>query len=403
MKRANTWIAALFLLFLLGMLALMALGARTTASALLSDWNSREDTAASSLLDKAEFVTEHGESALNKGLDRSHAFIQLYGAVQRLLGQRLVEDSTPDTSVTKLENGALTFCGLGNAYIDPTENAEKTAVFVEELTQMGFPFLAVVAPEKIQYGTKPLPEAVPEFGNEIADAYLEVLAEAGVDAFDLRPAFNAREDYYDLFFRTDHHWKPEGAFFACGVLMEELSERYGFPVNEEALDEENWDKTVYKDWFLGSQGKRVGSFYAGVDDFTVYTPQFDTAFRYTIPERDAERAGTFSEALCYEEYVTERNWFNGNPYVYYSGGDWAEATMVNEANPDGPKVVLIRDSFSCALAPFLALQCSELTTIDLRYYQGDLKEGIAEIDPDLVMLLYSASTTRLESLFQFEK
>ena len=86
----------------------------------------------------------------------------------------------------------------------------------------------------------------------------------------------------------------------------------------------------------------------------------------------------------------------------YSGGDYGMATMTNHNNPDGPKVVLLRESFSCALAPFLALSCSELTTIDLRQFQGDLLETIEGLEPDLVMTLYAASTTGLEHMFAFD-
>lgn len=401
MKRSNTILAALFLLLLAGMLALGLLGGKSILSTLRSEWQSRTDTASSSLYAKAEFVTDHGESALNKALDRSHFFIELYGAVQRLTGQRLVEDSTADTSVAKLENGSITFCGLDSAYIAPTENARKTAAFSAALAEKDIPFFAVIAPGKVADTEAELPAAIHDWGNEIADDFLTELEKNGGAYLDLRPAFNAREDRADLFFRTDHHWKAEGALFATSVLMDALEEEYGFAVNEAALDERNYDKTVYENYFLGSQGKRVGSLYAGVDDFTVYTPCFETSFRYLVPERGWERTGSFNEALCFSERLETKDWYGGNPYTYYSGGDYGIATMVNENNPAGPKVVLIRESFSCALAPFLALQCSELTTIDLRYYEGALMEKIDEIDPALVLLLYSASTTRLENMFAF--
>ena len=68
----------------------------------------------------------------------------------------------------------------------------------------------------------------------------------------------------------------------------------------------------------------------------------------------------------------------------------------------GPRVVLLRDSFACALTPFLALSCSELTTIDLRYFEGDLLDTIAGLEPDIALTLYTASTTRLDNLFQYE-
>ena len=77
--------------------------------------------------------------------------------------------------------------------------------------------------------------------------------------------------------------------------------------------------------------------------------------------------------------------------------------MTNHLNPDGKKIVLLRESFSCALAPFLALSCSELITIDLRYFDGDLLDTLREIDPDLVLTLYCVSSIGNQDLFIFQQ
>lgn len=77
------------------------------------------------------------------------------------------------------------------------------------------------------------------------------------------------------------------------------------------------------------------------------------------------------------------------------------ATIVNHSNPDGPRVLLLRDSFACALTPFLALSCSELITVDLRYYEGDVTELIRAEEPELVLTLYTAGTAGLENLFTY--
>ena len=182
-----------------------------------------------------------------------------------------------------------------------------------------------------------------------------------------------------------------------------MDDRYGFVTPSRFTDPANWNKTVLEDYFLGSQGKRVGSLYAGVDDFTIYTPKFETNLTYASQSGGFERTGPFQHSVCFPERVEERDWFGGNPYTYYSGGDYSLATMTNHKNPNGPKVVLLRESFSCALAPFLALSCSELTTIDLRSFSGDLTETIRALDPDLVITLYTASTTKLDNMFEFCK
>ena len=401
MKRSNTITAVLFLVFLAAMALLTCLGVPDIWSDLAEGWRGRTDTSDSSLAAKAVYVTEHTESALNEALDSSHLFIQLYGGVQRLAGRRMVSDVSSDNTVTKLSTGALTFCGLDNQYAPPTAQAENTAALAQYLEELGVPFLAVTAPEKIPPDSDQLPAGVNEYGNDYADAFLDLASQAGVDTFDLRPAFLESGRWSDLFFVTDHHWNADGAFLAYQTLAAELEERYGFSTDPAYTDPDSYERTVYEDLFLGSQGKRVGSLYAGADDFTVYTPKFDTSFTYTIPALDTVRTGSFQQALCFPEHIQQRDWFNGNPYVYYSGGDFGISTIVNENDPDGPTVVLLRESFSCALTPFLALSCGKLVTIDLRYFEGDLPSTLAQLQPDLVTLLYSASSFRLENLFGF--
>ena len=248
-----------------------------------------------------------------------------------------------------------------------------------------------------------LPDGLEESGNATCDAYLEALDGLGVDCLDLRPVFESNGIYSNWFFRTDHHWKPEAAFFAWQYLAGELDLRYGFETPASLTDPNNWNTKVLEDFFLGSQGKRVGSLYAGVDDITLYTPKFSTDLTYANSDGSFTRSGPFEQSVCFPERVAQQDWFNGNPYTYYSGGDYALATMTDHKNPNGPKVVLIRESFSCALAPFLALSCSELTTIDLRYFTGDLMETIESLDPDLVLTLYTASTAGLDNMFEFDK
>ena len=403
MKRSNTITAVLFLVFLAAMALLTCLGVPDIWSDLAEGWRGRTDTSDSSLTAKAVYVTENTESALNEALDSSHLFIQLYGGVQRLAGRRMVSDVSSDNTVTKLSTGALTFCGLDNQYAPPTAQAENTAALAQYLEELGVPFLAVTAPEKIPPDSDQLPAGVNEYGNDYADAFLDLASQAGVDTFDLRPAFLESGRWEDLFFVTDHHWNADGAFLAYQTLAAELEERYGFSTDPAYTDPDSYERTVYEDLFLGSQGKRVGSLYAGADDITLYTPLFDTNLTYACEAYGFSRTGPFETSVCFPERVAERDWFNGNPYTYYSGGDYPIAAITNHNNPDGPRIVMLRDSFACALAPFLSLSCSELITIDLRHFDGDLMETIGAYDPDLVLTLYTASTTGLENMFQFDK
>ena len=398
MQRRNTMTALLFLAALaagFGMVLSSFLGGEGHLEALVKGLRQGPAGAAALL--------EGGEAAVNQDLDRDHLFIQLYGGVQRLSGRRLIQDVSAGSDVARLDDGSLNFVSLpaspaGEA-VDA--NAAQTAALKGYLDGLGIPYLYVQAPQKIQRGTDPLPTGVDDYGNANADRFLGALETAGVDSLDLRDVFDATEDYSAWFFQTDHHWRPEGAFLAWQAVAGVLASDYGWAIDPALTDEGSYEKIGYQDFFLGSQGKRVGSLYAGADDFTRYSPKFDTSLTYAVAG-GAVREGTFDTSVLFPERLEERDWFGGNPYTFYSGGDYGFARMTNHNNPDGPKILLIRDSFACAFAPFLALGCSELITVDLRYLdQGTLPDILAREQPDLVMTLYTAGTTALPELFRF--
>ena len=397
MNRRNTMTAVVFLAAVAAGLLLLAtawFGGEGDLEHLLKTSFEQRDAAA---------VLEGAESAANQDLDRHHLFIQLYGGVQRLTGRRVVEDTVSANTVVKLSTGALNFVDLQAGPVREetiTAHADATVEFARALKELGIPYRFVLAPQKIEQGQDLLPEGVQEYGNETADAFLAALEAEGTPYTDLRPLFEENGTYADWFFRTDHHWKPEAAFFAWQYLTGQVDL---LATDPSLTDPDNWETTVLEDFFLGSQGKRVGSLYAGADDFTLYTPRFNTDLSYTCPFYAIDRTGPFAESVCFPERVEERDWFNGNPYTYYAGGDYPLATITNHENPDGPRVVLLRDSFACALTPFLSLSCSQLTTIDLRYFQGDLLESIAELEPDLVLTLYNVGGIGLDELFQYQK
>ena len=400
MKRRNTITALQFLL-------LTAAGLTLVLTAFVGGEGKLEGLLKSAVRERDPgAVLSEAESAVNSDLDRDNLFIQLYGGVQRLSGRRVIQDMVAGNTVAKLSTGALNFVNLGTAGQGDQEavgrRAQATAGPAAQLGGWGTHYLYIAAPQKTQRGAELLPRGLEESGNATCDAYLAELDRLGVDYLDLRPVFESNGIYSNWFFRTDHHWKPEAAFFAWQYLSGELDLRYGYETPSILTNPNNWSTRVLDDFFLGSQGKRVGSLYAGVDDFTIYTPKFDTNLTYTNSDGSFDRSGPFAQSVCFPERVEERDWFNGNPYTYYSGGDYAMATMVNHNNPKGPKVVLLRESFSCALAPFLALSCSELTTIDLRYFSGDLMDTIRELEPDLVLTLYTASSTGLDNMFNFD-
>jgi hypothetical protein len=344
------------------------------------------------------------EGAANQDLDRSHLFIQLYGGAQRATGRRVVVDmADPDYTVARMDDGSLAFQNLTAAPMDQTAHAKALADLRDFAAEkLGAPLLYVQAPQKIEEGQ--LPAGMENYGNQDADRLLEELSDLGVDTLDLRPALREAAKTPEtpaLFFRTDHHWTPEGAFLGYRTLSAALEEKYGYAANPRFTDAASYEVTAYDDWFLGSQGKRVGTLYGGVDSINLWKPKFATDFTYSSPAFFDDRTGPFEESLLFPERLEPKDYFGGNPYTLYSGGDYPLARMYNNLNANGPRVLLIRDSFACALSPFLALQCGELMTMDMRYFTDDLAGYLDWLRPDLVLVMYTASSTRLDGLYPF--
>ena len=340
------------------------------------------------------------ETSANRALDKGHLFIQLYGGLQSLSDRTVVEDVDPQYSVVKLTDGTITF--LNAEPQDVTGHGRAVVRLAEALEKREVPLLYVQAPQKLQEDDSRLPVGVTDFGNEYADQLLGVLEEHGVATLDLRQVLaDTGRDWSSFFFRTDHHWTPEAAFTAHQALAEVLEADYGFTIPLENTDPDAFSRTRLSDWFLGSQGKRVGSLYAGVDDIEIWRPHFATSFTYSIPIYDMERTGPFDESLLFPERIEEKDFFNGNPYTLYAGGDYPMARIYNLLEPDLPRVMLLRDSYACVLTPFLALDCGELITIDLRYFNDALLTYVDWLEPDLVIVVYTAGSAALDELFDF--
>ena len=238
------------------------------------------------------------------------------------------------------------------------------------------------------------PSNISNYASENMDVFLSNLHSVGVPYVDFRETLDRSElKQEDYFFYTDHHWTPGSGLAATKGICEKLNRLYGFDYNKEYVDYKNYNITLLKKWFLGSYGKKVGCFFSwhGPDDFEVIIPSFET----DMIEEDplfGTRKGSFENTVLFKERL-EKNYYTQNTYAAYSYANFHLQIMKNNLLHNGKKILLIRDSFACVVAPFLSLQTKELDICDMRdYVEGNrlnLKEYIAKTNPDYVIVLFS--------------
>ena len=89
-------------------------------------------------------------------------------------------------------------------------------------------------------------------------------------------------------------------------------------------------------------------------------------------------------------------------YSYFLGGN--QSLCIIRTQSQGPKLLLIRDSYSDSLAPFLTQRFSEIHLFDPRYNLTSVKDYVEQNHIDNVAVLFSfANFTKEKNLFVLGK
>lgn len=330
------------------------------------------------------------------------SLVGVNGLFQKLINRSYIEDN--EANVYRLDNGHLVYS------IDKIDNesiawfSDNTSAFAEELAKENIPLLYVQIPFKIKDGDNKMPAGCYEYANSNANALVSTLKNQGVNVYDLRDDMSnlSSEEYSSKFYKTDQHWTNETALWAADSIAKNMHKICKTTYQGKLFDQNNFSTKTYENWFLGSFGKKTGSLYAGVDDYNLVLPKYDTSFKFhAVTEKgDIDRSGNFEEALLDKKNL-EKDLYNNNTYETYTGGNYKLTKITNKKNPNGSKVLLIRDSFSCSMMPFLALSYSELDSVDLRYYKQSISKLATKGNYDAVIIAYNPSVYG-ESAFTFD-
>ncbi len=304
------------------------------------------------------------------------------GAVAKQLG--LTERYNQDNMYV-LDNGYI--IGVYD-YTSTDYETEQVTGFRDFLQSRGISLLYVNEPVKytddaaiseiLGIGTYP---------NDNADRLLARLEEAGVETLDLRKTLPG-DDPFGWFYKTDHHWTAETGKNAARCIAEKLNADLGYSIDLSNYADENLVSTFYSQSWLGEQGRKLGETYAGLEDYTLITPAYDTSFTITI--NDAVLVGSFDEVLVNQAVLYPENnedIYNAPSWHYaYHGND---GPIINNWNDGGKKILVLGDSFDAVTNAFLAIGVSEVEGIIMRDYQGSIRDYIMEKDFDTVVIAYT--------------
>ncbi len=189
---------------------------------------------------------------------------------------------------------------------------------------------------------------------------------------DMYSALSAHTDEY-IFYRTDHHWTSLGAYYGLSALAESM----GLPCP--ALDSYT-DRHVVSEEFYGTTWSSSGFSWVDPDTMEIFVNAPESLKVTSYPQ------GSPVEGKLYDFSFLEKK----DKYSMFMGGN-CPMHVIETGNEDKPSLLILRDSYTDSLIPFLPDDFSEIHVLDLRYYRASLKAYIEQNNFDNVLVCYSVS------------
>ena len=192
-------------------------------------------------------------------------------------------------------------------------------------------------------------------------------------------AYGAIKDHADeyVYFRTDHHWTPLGAYYAYRSFIRLTKQK--------SCDRNSYEVNKIPN-FLGYLYDRAES-----SDFDILP---DTIEWYDVDKDDKLKITMYSFDDNNEPHAYKGTMYDSTKanYQFFFGSDHALIEMVNDNVKDGTLAV-IKESYSNALAPWLIESYHKVILVDPRIYKGNFEYVLDKYSPDDVLIADYIFTT----------
>lgn len=174
-----------------------------------------------------------------------------------------------------------------------------------------------------------------------------------------------------IFYRTDHHWTSLGAFYG----YEALCRAWDLP----APDLASYDRQVVSEDFYGTTYSSSGFAWVAPDEMETFVPDDGTV---TLTDYGSLEPAT--EPMYDTSFLDVKD-----KYAMFLGGNTSLLSV--DTGHEGPRLLIVRDSYTDSLVPFLTANFSRIDLVDLRYYKDSLAMYADENDFDMILVLYSVN------------
>lgn len=199
------------------------------------------------------------------------------------------------------------------------------------------------------------------------------LSKEKIGFVDLRERFKSEyKNGSQLYYKTDHHWTTKGAYTG----YQELCKALGIT----PIDDSTLKKDSYPD-FYGTTYSSSGFWLTPPDNIEIWNNPKNSDRNISVKITEGANIKT-SSSMYFTDHLKE-----DDKYPVFIDGNHA-LTEITNSNAKNGTILLIKDSFSHSLAPFLAENYSKVVLVDLRYYKESVSDLVTTYNPEQVVVLY---------------
>ena len=247
------------------------------------------------------------------------------------------------------------------------KNLAKIEKLISSLEENGVNVHSALIPRKIDILKDKLP---PYYSDARNSAIWEEVGERHLILTDALSTWQSSG--MEIFYKTDHHWTADGAYYAYETLIKLL--------NRTPKSKAHFDLQLLSDNFYGTSYSKSGFFFADPD--SMFAPK-SNGDRYVTTIVDT---GVTFDGLYDTEYLSKKD-----KYSVFLSGNNAHVRIMDMENEEKETLLIIKDSFSHSLAPYLC-EHYNIELIDPRYYIGSIEEYIADNGIENVLFLFGLDT-----------
>ena len=249
--------------------------------------------------------------------------------------------------------------------IEDTSRAGQNTGYIRKLTELtDIPVYVGLIPTAAEVWKDRLPAGAENFDQA---AYLEQVRQSvpGAVWVDIAGALDSHGDE-PVFYRTDHHWTSLGAYYGYTALLSAMGETPA-PLGTAQTVSEEFYGTLYSTsgvhWLKPDSIER----YIGGEGVTV-----------------EDVHGGETHGLYVDSFLAEKD-----KYASFLGGNAPLYIVRSPEAASDQKLLIVRDSYSDSLAPFLSQEFAEIHLLDLRYYRTSVAQYAADNGIDQIFVCYS--------------